>query len=133
MADTVSTNVIFKGTKSYIIQLLNQSDGTGEADVTKIDVSSLIGPDGTPPAKVSIQEVEWDVQKIDAIKIAFDATADDTALLLPTGTGYKDFRNAGGLVDPQSAGSTGDIKLTTVGAASGGTYDILLHVRLYAE
>ena len=129
MADTVTTNVIFSGTLRHVVQLLNESDGTGETNVTKVDISSLPGS----PVKVSIQEVEWDVQKIDAIKIAFDATADDTALLLPTGTGYKDFRSVGGLVDPQSAGSTGDIKLTTIGATSGGTYDIILHMRLYDE
>lgn len=129
MADTVQTNVIFDGSRRRIVQLLNSSDATGESAVVKVDVSALTGPDGTAPSKVSIQEVEYDIQGFSAVLLYFDATTDDEALYLPAGSGVKDFTNIGGLHDPQSTGTTGDIVLTTVGAAVGATYDIILHVK----
>jgi len=131
MADTVTTNVLHNGTRRYIAQFLNQSDGTGETNVVKIDASTLTGPNGEAPSKVSIQSVEWDIQGISAVKVAFDATTDGTALFLNEGNGYKDLCSAGGLHDPQSLGSTGDILFTTIGAASNGTYDIIMHVKLH--
>mgnify|MGYP006944226258 FL=1 len=45
---------------------------------------------------------------------------------MPTGTGYYNFGVGGGMADPKSTGYTGDIVLTTVGAAADATYDITI-------
>lgn len=130
MADTVNTNVLFNGTRRRVVQLTNVSDGTGESDVVKVDVSALTGPDGSAPTYIVIEEITWSIQGFTSVRLEFDATTDDEAVVLGAGNGYMNFVNAGGLKDPKSTGTTGDLLLTTAGAVSGATYDITLVVRL---
>lgn len=130
MADAVTTNVIFSGRRRYVARFTNVSDGTGESAVKKVDVSTLVGPDGTPPTHTVIEWVEYDIQGFTDVRLLFDATTDDTAVILGPGQGSLDFTGYGGLKDPKSSGTTGDIMLTTTGAASGDTYTITLALRL---
>lgn len=129
MADTVTSNVVFSGTRHYTVHLTNESDGTGESGVAKIDISALTGPDGTAPTRTSIMEIDYSVAGFNYITLAWDHTADDVAMVLK-GNGYVDFSESGGLVDPASTGGTGDILLTTDGGADGSSYDITLKIRL---
>lgn len=132
MADAVNTNTLFDDNRRKILQFSNICDGTGESDVKKVDISADSGgPDGSVPSKYSIQEVQYDIQGFTSVLIEFDATTDDTALVL-SGNGYKDFTSVGGLHDPQSTGATGDIFLTTAGNAAGDAYDIVLHLKKHA-
>lgn len=130
MADTVDSKVLFAGTRRRVVKLTNISDGTGESDVVKVDVSALIGPDGSAPTSVAIEEVQWSIQGFTSVRFEFDATTDDEALTLSAGNGFMNFRDVGGVVDPKSTGTTGDLLLTTAGAVSGATYDITLVLRL---
>ena len=41
MADAVTTQVLQDGERLYIAKFTNISDGTGESEVTKVDVSGL--------------------------------------------------------------------------------------------
>lgn len=130
MADTVDTNVIFQGTQRYTVQLISTSDGTGESDVVKVDISTLVGP--IPPAaptKVAIEKVQYAIQGFTSVLIKFDRGTDVVALRLPTGSGLKDFSKEFGIVD-DGTGGTGDVLLTTAGAVSGATYDIILWLKL---
>lgn len=127
MVDTVQTNTIHDGSRRTVRQFLNSSDGTGESAVVKMDASADTAD------KYSIQEVEYDIQGFTGVSIYFDATTDDEALYLPAGSGYKSFVASGGLHDPSSSGATGDIVFTTVDAASGATYDIILHLKKHAS
>lgn len=130
MTDTVDSKVLFAGTRRRVVKLTNISDGIGESDVVKVDVSALIGPDGSAPTHVAIEEVQWSIQGFTSVRIEFDATTDDEALTLAAGNGFMNFRDVGGVVDPKSSGTTGDLLLTTAGAVSGATYDITLVLRL---
>lgn len=130
MTDTVDSKVVFAGTRKRIVRLTNISDGTGESDVVKVDVSALTGPDGTPPTSTAIEEIQWSINGFTSVRLEWDATTDDEIAVLGTGNGYFNFRNAGGLIDPKSTGTTGDILLTTAGNVSGATYDITLVLRL---
>ena len=48
MADAVTTTTVNDGPKKAIIYCTNTSDGTGEAAVTKVDISELASlQDGT--------------------------------------------------------------------------------------
>ena len=123
MADVVNSDVLINGDKNYVIRLQNVSDGTGESAVQKIDVSGLTFSDGSVPTTLSLQEIEWNMQGIDYVQLLFDATTDDEIVTL-SGNGYKNFEDVGGISDPKSTGYTGDVLLTTGGAASGGSYDI---------
>lgn len=130
MVDTVDSLVVFAGTRRRVVRLTNISDGTGESDVVKVDVSTLVGPDGTAPTYTVIEEIQWSINGFTSVRLEWDATTDDEIAVLGTGNGYFNFKNAGGLVDPKSTGTTGDIMLTTAGAVSGATYDITLVLRL---
>ena len=124
MADTVQVTTINDGDRNLVVQLTNTSDGTGESAVTKIDISTLSFSDGEVPNSLSLQEIQWNMQGITSVTLEWDATTNDEMVLL-NGNGYKNFEDSGGLPDPQSTGSTGDVALTTAGATSGGTYDIV--------
>lgn len=124
MADSVQVDTINDGSKRKTIQILNFSDGTGETDVVKLDASADADAD-----YYSIQEIQYDIGGFTGVIIKFDATTDDEGVLLPTGTGYKNFSSMGGKPDPKSTGWTGDILVSTVGAAADATYDIMIHVK----
>ena len=126
MADAVTSNVVSSGPRNHSVLLTCISDGTGESNVVKIDVSTFKKADGSAPTAVNIESVKWIMQGFTYIKLAWDHTTDDTALVL-SGDGDMCFKH-GSLNDPGSAGGTGDLLLTSVGAASGDTYTILLNV-----
>lgn len=127
MADTVDSIVLLGGVNKRIVRLLNISDGTGESGVVKVDKSTLIGPNGLEPGRLSIMSIQWAIQGFTSVRLYWDHTTDDEIAALSL-AGY--FAYPGGLVDPASAGGTGDILLTTAGGASGATYDITLTCKL---
>ncbi len=126
MADTVDTLVQLNGKRRYIVRLTNVSDGTGESAVAKITKANLTNLSGAAPAKINIESIQWSVQGFSSVRLSWDHTTDDEIAVLGAGQGYRDFSEAGALVDPGSAGDTGNVVLTTAGAVSGATYDILL-------
>lgn len=130
MADTVDVRSLFIGKRRAAYRFTNVSDGTGEAAVVKVDISTLTGPDGVSAAtKTVIEQIEWSMQGFTSVRLFWDHTTDDEIVVL-AGSGFKDYREYGGLVDPASTGGTGDILLTTAGAAANATYDITITLRL---
>lgn len=127
MSDTVDTLTLISGSKRIVRRFTNVSDGTGESAVVKFDKSTFTGGTGSAPTKLNIEWVQWNIQGFSSVRLLWDATTDDEALVL-SGNGYKDFREVGLLVDPASTGTTGDIMFTTAGAVSGATYDIVISV-----
>ena len=126
MADTVTSTVLENGPKWYKIHLMNQSDGTGESAVTKIDLSAITGnlADKTLQS-LSLIEVAGSVSS-GYVQLLWDATTDDE---MYNCIGDFSIYFDGGLHDPKSTGYTGDVKLTTSGFASGDSYDITLLFR----
>lgn len=133
MADTVDTLVVHAGYKNYTIRITNVSDGTGESAVAKVTLSGLAGPNlGLPPTGTKIKEISWSIQGFTSVRLFWDHTTDDEIVVLGPGNGYANWTGVGGLVDPRSAGGTGNILLTTAGAASNATYDITIVLELKA-
>ena len=130
MADAVSTIYLAKGPRYAIVRLTNISDGTGESAVKKVDVSALAVNGATPPTKLSIKEIQWTVQGFTYVELTWDHTTPIVADLLAPGNGYREYGLLGMLNDPGGAGGTGSIMLTTAGAVSGATYDIVLELTL---
>lgn len=132
MADTVDVRPLFIGTRRVAYRFTNVCDGTGESAVKKIDISTLVGPNGiNAPTRTTIEQLEWSIQGFTSVRLSWDHTTDDEIAVL-AGAGFKDFREVGGMVDPASAGDTGDIMLTTAGNTAGATYDITIVLRLKA-
>ena len=124
MSDAVATKVLVNNGYDYIVSFTNISDGTGENAVVKIDVSAL-----SPSATwVNIEKIWYSCYGM-SVSILYDATTDDRMLLLQ-GDGVMDFRDIGGLVNPTSAGATGDVIFTTTGHTSGDTYCIVMKCKI---
>jgi len=133
MADAVSTHVLYESATDYIAKFTNVSDGTGESDVVKVDVSDL----SPACAEVDILKILYSTDGM-AVRIEFDATTDTVAWLVPANQqGEIDFTKlmAGRLRNNAGSGKTGDVLFTTVGHTSGDTYSIVLvcKKRLTAE
>lgn len=151
MADTVTTITLFPPSGAFastvIVHLTNISDGTGETNVKKVDIAGLLNYFNVKPSGLRLETVRWAIQGMTSVKLGWDRTAaQNTAMVLPGGTGYEDFRmmagrrgidgaqdmvKLGGLPDPSAgnADGKGSILLSTTGAVSGGSYDITLVLR----
>ena len=128
MAPVVDVKTIFDGDKRLAVRLTSEDDGVGETAVVKVDASTFTSFN-EPVTHFSVEEIEWNVQDYSSVKLEWDATSNDVIDIL-SGSGYKDYRSfGGGMIDPQSAGSTGDIVITTAGQTAISTYDITLHLR----
>ena len=124
MADAVTSQTIFDGSKKSILKFTNISDGTGESAVVKVDVSALV----TAPTKVTLNKI-WFTTDGMAVRILWDATTDVLAYSVAAGqTGFLDFSCFGGIKNNAGDGVTGDLAFTTVGHTAGDSYTIILEV-----
>lgn len=129
MADAVNIQVLANTRNRYVIRISNRSDGTGETNAIKVDKSTLNGPIvGVEPGRLAIERVEGDVDGMQ-VQLNWDHTTDDQALTLAGPAIKRDFRSVGGLIDPASAGATGDLLLTTLGHTAGDSYDLTIHLK----
>ena len=126
MADTVDTIVMLNGKRRYRVRLTNISDGTGESSVVKVTKSALTNLNGSAPGKLSIEKIEYSIQGFTSVRLFWNHTTPDEIAVLSVGSNWLEYDPP--ISDPGSAGLTGDIILTTAGAVSGATYDIILHV-----
>lgn len=143
MADAVTIDPIATTDRSAVIHLTNLSDGTGESAISKVVRSAysiappISGAVRLVPLALDIVSIRWAIQGFTSIKLFWDYTTPQTAMQLCS-SGFEDFSSgwlgdalrAGGLLANRSGGATGDIKLTTAGAAAGATYDITIVTRL---
>jgi hypothetical protein len=145
MADTVTTKYLWPpnfdgnppepgqpGWKRVRVQLTGISDGSGESAVKKIDVSDLRRPDGESVVRTVLESLEYDAFGFTSLKLEWDrAPREVMAVLAGNNSAKLDYRKSGGLAE-QSDGSdgTGDILLTTAGATSGDSYNIILSLML---
>ena len=129
MADAVTSTTIVDNDKRLVVQLTNLSDSTGESAVTKVDVSALsTRADGTACSGVKINKIYHSVVGFTQVQLLWNATTNTIAIALAQDSnGHMDFSSFGGIQNTAAAsGKTGDIKLTTVGAASNDSYVIVL-------
>ena len=131
MADAVAVTTIQDGEKDLVVQLTSLSDGSGEANVVKIDVSAL-GSDNSGNAcdGVAIQEIWAQVNGFNSgIILKNDADTDTVAIPLDQGWTHHDFSSVGGLRQ-YGTSPTGDVTLSTVGgdsaATSGDSYLVVI-------
>lgn len=125
MADTVASQTIVDGPKNVVMKFTNISDGTGESEVRKVDVSALSGS----PASVKINRVDYFTHGI-GVQMLWEATANVQAMRIPQDeSGTVDLTRFGGVVNNAAAGKTGDVLFTTTETAlAGDGYTIILHM-----
>lgn len=107
------------------------SDGTGETDVVKIDISELRTTSGAIPTRTAIESIQYVVVGFASVVLEWDRAPNSVICVLTDNSGKLCFAKSGGLPDPSSDGDrTGDILLTSSGATSGDTYDITVTLKL---
>jgi hypothetical protein len=109
--------------------LTNQSDGTGESAVKKVDLSEFRLANGDTPVRLTVTSMNWDVRGFNYVTLEWDHATNEVIGVL-SGQGHTNFGGVG-LQDPKDSGDvSGDIVLTTDGAADGDAYQIELHLKL---
>ncbi len=135
MADAVTSQTILDGERLFIGKFTNISDGTGETAVVKIDVSAL-NPSAAGNAcnGVKINKI-WAQTQGMSVDVLWDATSDLLCETIPENQFYlMDYSSFGGLPNNAGAGVTGDVSFTTVGAAAGDRYTIVIEaIKTYAN
>ena len=98
MADAVTSQTIFDGDIKVIQKFTNISDGTGESEVKKVDVSALTtNGHGQTCTSVTIEKIWWQCVGMKT-RLFFDATSN--AFIIELGenqSGYHDYSSFGGL------------------------------------
>ena len=129
MADAVASQTILDGERLAVLRFTNVSDGTGESNVAKVDVSALAANSaGKSCTEVSIQRIYWACIGM-SVRLDFDATTNVLAIGLPAdSTGDEYYDSFTGIPNNAGTGKTGDILFTTTGASANDTYVVILEL-----
>ena len=129
MADTVTSQTIQDGERLAILKFTNESDGTGESSVKKVDVSALKADSkGRACSSVAIARIHWFCRGM-GVDIEFDASTNVLLTHIPAdATGDEYYDNFTAIPNNAGSGKTGDIDFTTVGHSSGDSYMIILEM-----
>ena len=135
MAYAPVTRTVLDTDRRFVFSFNHISDGTN-GGVTTIDASSLgTNKECQTCTYLDIEKIHCNISTTaanDSALIAFDASTDDTAILLNGDTDY-DFSSFGGITNPKSTGVTGDIKITIpVQTATDSTFIMLECIKRYS-
>ena len=134
MADAVTSQIILDGERLFIGKYTNISDSTGESGGVKIDVSALnASAAGNACNGVKINKI-WAQTSGMGVDILWDASTDLICETIPENQFFlMDYSEFGGLPNNAGSGKTGDVLFTTVGAAAGDRYTIIIEaIKTYA-
>jgi hypothetical protein len=135
MANTLTQRVLEDGARLYTILLHNDSDGTNETLVKKIDVTTMSGYIATNPnfnyLNCKIEQIYFAATGGISCKLYWEATTNKLAYSVPPSYSDKDdFMPIGGLPNENFglAGNTGCLLLTTLGASVGSSYNMIIRL-----
>lgn len=131
MPDAITSLDAFIGKELLVRRITNISDGTGEASAIKVTRSTFVSslPSGAAPTKFGLEELWYSIQGFTSVRLFWDNAAPEVMALMAAGNGMRcssGLRGVSGLLLPSGSGGTGNITLSTAGAAAGATYDILM-------
>lgn len=121
MADAVSTVVLDNGPRNYVAVFTNNSDATGESNVTKVTTGTL----GTATS-AKVRRIIYNVTGGSVI-IAWKATTNNPIAVL-SGYGEINLKDTPGITNPATTGNTGDITFTTKTFVAASGYTIILEI-----
>lgn len=137
MADAVVSQLVANGRRNWGYVFTNESDGTGESGVTKVDGSAsgplgvfLYGQTFYPLDHIKITEIEYDIKGM-GLEIIWDASPTAQIATVLGGFGKLHYRQFGGLAAVTSTGAlltgaTGKILFTTINAGAGSSYTVFM-------
>lgn len=127
MANTIDHQVLQNDGTFYRSRYLCLSDGTAMTDTIMIDKSTL-NYHGTGLEPYALDLVEIDVQawgSVNSVLLEWDHTTDDEIVAFGIQGLCMERGEWGVLMDPASAGGTGDVVITTNGLAANAGFQIL--------
>jgi len=135
MADSVDTRIITDNERNLVMQFTSVSDGTGETNVVKVDVSTLSANSrGQACTEVSIEKIAYTCSNFIVI-MQWDATTPVVAAIIggsganSVDSSIRDWSDAGGIHNNSGTGKTGDLTFTTLGQTLNDVYDITLYMK----
>ena len=128
MADSVISTKLKDHATAWAYAFVNESDGTGESNIKKVDANTLIASTGDGASqRLTVNKIAWTIAGANSkVKLMWGGTGANTFAIL-TGTGTFDL--ATNLTTPfvnTTANTTGDIYLSTLGFTAGATYTIVM-------
>ena len=135
MVDTVNSQTLLDGERLVVQKFTNISDGTGETNVVKVNVSALSANSfGVACTGVKINKI-WATTHGMEVRILWESTTPIMAWVLPQNTNYYMCfgEHLGGLTNNAGAtGKTGNITFTTSDTSIGDMYSIVLEcIKIY--
>lgn len=122
-----------QGNSRVIVQLSCLSDGTGETDVVKIQMSDLKTHAGNVPGRTAVEWIEYQIFGLTCL-LEWDRAPHAEIIRLNAhaveSNGRFDYTQYAGNLDPGGDDRTGDILMTTTNTDSGDSYEINICLRL---
>lgn len=129
MADTVASQILFQGDRELVMKFTDTSDGTGETNVVKVNVSNLTSAHGVPCTGVLIERIFAMTHGME-VELKWEATTPVPIVTIPQNVmNTHDYTSFSGLTNNAGAGKTGNITFTTLDASVGDRYSIILQMR----
>jgi hypothetical protein len=129
MADTVTSQKLKDHATAWAYKFTNESDGTGESNVLKVDVSGLVAAANSALTnqRVSINKIAWSIAGANTkVKLMWSGDAPNTIVYL-SGTGTMDLAtNLTAPITNNIANTIGDIYLSTFGHVAGAGYTVIV-------
>jgi hypothetical protein len=123
MADT-TTSQLYDGARNINLKYTIFSDGTGQAAVKILDVTTL---NPNPGVHMKIRRLRYSIEGM-YVRLQWDASTPIDIAVLGAGTNILDFSDeyAGGWPNNAGAGVTGSILLTTTGSLAGSNATLVI-------
>lgn len=128
MADAVTSQTIINGARNLVMKFTNESDGTGESGVLKVDAtSSTFANRGVAPGlHLKVLRITYAVQG-GSLRVQWTGSPATDMVILEY-AGVMDQSVFAGFTNPANTGANGSISFTTIGFASGSSYTVTLEM-----
>lgn len=129
MADIATSQKLKDHATAWAYKFTNESDGTGETNVLKVDVSGLTAASNSAltDQRVNINKITWSIAGANTkVKLMWSGDTPNTIVYL-SGSGTMDLAtNLTAPITNNIANTNGDIYLSTLGSVAGSGYTIIV-------
>lgn len=129
MADIVTSQKLKDHAAAWAYKFTNESDGTGETNVLKVDVSGLtaVANNTLTDQRININKISWSIAGANSkVKLMWSGDTPNTIVYL-SGSGTMDLAtNLTAPITNNVVNTNGDIYLSTSGFIAGAGYTIIV-------
>lgn len=132
MADTVTSQKLKDHATAWAYKFTNESDGTGETNVLKVDASGLTAASNSAltDQRLTINKLTWSIaganSKVKLMWSGDNSPTTNTAVVL-TGSGTMDLvTNLTAPITNNVSNTNGDLYLSTLGFTNGASYTVIV-------